>query len=275
MNGRFATKTLGMLAMSVALASCGMRNKATPEQVAVHPETTSAYAALEALPDWSGTWASNKFPIGEVMEALKAALNPAELARFQKAMGGFGAPDTRNLRAQFCQPFAFGGYSQGFEGSIEFLFTPGRVTLIWEGGMVRRIYTDGRPLPDELETSLAGSSVGHWEGQTLVVDTLLNRDAAPFGVGGITGALAVGENAHLSERIYLKEPDLLEMDIVLDAPSLFSRPGKFTTLYRRERDYKITDLTFCPPDDRSIDPHTGHQRFDMAPPKDLPPPPSQ
>jgi hypothetical protein len=56
----------------------------------------------------------------------------------------------------------------------EFLFTPGRVTMLTENGEVRRFYTDGRRhlSLDELTKSYEGDSIGHWEGDTLVVDTI-------------------------------------------------------------------------------------------------------
>jgi hypothetical protein len=60
------------------------------------------------------------------------------------------------------------GYSGGLAESVEFLITPGRVTLLNESGLIRRIYTDGRSMPADLSDSSTGTSVGHWEGQTLV-----------------------------------------------------------------------------------------------------------
>jgi hypothetical protein len=56
---------------------------------------------------------------------------------------------------------------------VEFLFTPGRVTVLTEAYMqVRRIYTDGRKLPDDPDPQFNGNSIGHWEGDTLVVETV-------------------------------------------------------------------------------------------------------
>ena len=59
---------------------------------------------------------------------------------------------------------------------IEFLFTPGRVTTHHEAWMqLRSIWTDGRKHPDDWDPTFYGHSIGHWEGSTLVVDTVGSR----------------------------------------------------------------------------------------------------
>ncbi len=56
---------------------------------------------------------------------------------------------------------------------IEFSYTPGMVTVIAEAYMqVRHIYTDGRAHPDDPDLTYNGNSIGHWEGDTLVVDSV-------------------------------------------------------------------------------------------------------
>ena len=56
---------------------------------------------------------------------------------------------------------------------MEFLLTPGQVTILIEAyNQIRHIYTDGRELPDDPDPTFHGTSVGHWEGDTLVVETV-------------------------------------------------------------------------------------------------------
>jgi hypothetical protein len=56
---------------------------------------------------------------------------------------------------------------------MEFLLTPGQVTIVIEAySQVRHIYTDGRPLPADPDPLFYGTSVGHWEDDTLVVETV-------------------------------------------------------------------------------------------------------
>jgi hypothetical protein len=83
---------------------------------------------------------------------------------------------------------------------LEFLFTPGRVTIIQEAYMqVRRVFTDGRPLPDDPDPTYNGSSIGHWEGDTLVVTTIGLREGGTMGRWGIT----YSDKVKLTERIHL------------------------------------------------------------------------
>src|SRR4029077_13296847 len=56
---------------------------------------------------------------------------------------------------------------------MEFLLTPGQVTILIEAyNQIRHIYTDGRKLPEDPDPTFHGTSVGRWEGDTLVVDTV-------------------------------------------------------------------------------------------------------
>jgi hypothetical protein len=59
---------------------------------------------------------------------------------------------------------------------MEFLLTPGKVTIVIEAyQQVRHIYTDGRKLPEDPDPKFHGTSIGRWEGDTLVVDTIASR----------------------------------------------------------------------------------------------------
>src|SRR5262249_38483228 len=127
----------------------------------------SAAEKTTPLPDWSGWWTLEKRVNDEFAEA-PPPLRPADLARYWEAR----RDDANADPGRFCRPQQFTGYSGGFTEAVEFLFTPGRVTLTNEGGLIRRIYTDGRALPTEHQYSNVGTSIGHWEGQTLVVETV-------------------------------------------------------------------------------------------------------
>jgi hypothetical protein len=204
---------------------------------------------------------------------LDKSLKPAALAELHDILDKYETAQL-DLKALYCRPYLFGGFSEGAEGDIEFLSTPGRVTLIWEGGLVRRIYTDKRDAPTDSIPDTAGVSSGHWEGPALVVKTRLNPAAAPFLGYLSTPKFQLGENAQLEERILLEKPDTLRMDLSLEAPAILTRPVKLTVLYHRDRRYTMSEYTRCPQYDPSVDPKTGHIRYEAIPPADLPPPPS-
>ena len=111
--------------------------------------------------------------------------------------------------------------------ALEFLFTPGRVTILGEsdGNRLRRIYTDGRPHPDDPDPTFHGHSVGHWEGETLVVDTV---GIVPQSYLAITEAAGVPNNGdiHVIEHIHLQGTDFLHDDLEIIAPKILTRPWK-------------------------------------------------
>ena len=220
------------------------------------------------LPDWSGWWAMDT-PLIEGMMKDPPPLKAKDLARFRVARRDDTDPDP----ARYCRPPQFVGYSGGFVDAVEFLFTPGRVTLTNESGLIRRIYTDGRPLPATYEDTNAGTSVGHWEGQTLVIETVGINPTARFPSDG-QGAMSIGRHVKITERISLQDPNTLQFEVVTTAPDIFVRPDKRKRTYTRVPDKTTaSEITFCVDHDRSIDPATGKQRFDMTPPPDLAPPP--
>jgi hypothetical protein len=196
-------------------------------------------------------------------------MKPADWARFREVRRDDTDPDP----ARYCRPVQFVGFSGGFAEAVEFLFTPGRVTLTNEMGLIRRIYTDGTPLPKVASATNTGFSVGHWEGQTLVVETVGINPEARYPLP-TQGARPIGKNAKIRERITLQDRNTLRFEVVTVAPELFTAPDARVRIYTRVPNKKTAEeITFCSERDRSIDPTTGKQRFDMTPPPDLPPPP--
>jgi hypothetical protein len=229
-----------------------------------------AYSASPSLPDWSGWW-SYPLPIVDELKIDPPPLWPDKLEKRVAAQRN-DAADADPLR--YCRPPQFTGYTEGFIGKLEFLFTPGRVTMTSETGMLRRIYTDSRATPANSAPSNMGTSVGHWEGETLVIETVgINPDARYPNTG--QGNMPIGRDARITERIRLVDRDTIEFDIQTVAPDILSKPDHRTRIYKRVPDMKTaSEFAFCAESDRAIDPKTGSQRFDMTPPAGLPPPPS-
>jgi hypothetical protein len=236
------------------------------------------YASIARLPDFGGWWYLDLDPNGGfqslsvVFTAYAPLLKPELAKQFSAYLAAAQAgerpdPVDRGVRPEYCKPMVFSGFNGGFEDNIEFLFTPGRVTITSELGLLRRVYLY-RPLPTDAEESSMGSSVGHWEGSTLVVETT-GLDSN----GILMTDFKIGRNAHIVERISLKGEDRLEIDRELVAPDVLTGPSKMKLLFRRDRDHIFHEASHCANDDRSIDPETHRQRFDLTPPADLPPPP--
>ena len=195
-----------------------------------------SYAGLDKLPDWRGLW----FPvIGKVGgdqpvligEAKKTwEMHQARLAADPR----YEVPETSSN----CEPDGMPGLMT-FPYNLEFLFTPGKVTVVQEALMqVRRIFTDGRPLPkrDELDPNYFGYSVGRWEGDTLVVTTIGTKPGQRLGVAGIANS----DQLTIVERIYLdpQDHDLMHLDFTFEDPSVLAQPWHRTHTFRRDRTWE-------------------------------------
>ena len=249
---RLSGVLLGALVVAAMPATTGAQTRPAPD-----------YASLASLPNWSGWWVHSDAPATELLRQ-RIPIKPEVLAAAQAA----GGTDADALR--YCRPPQFTGTSGGFTEAVEFLFTPGRVTITNERGLLRRIYTDGRPMPTGVNPTNTGTSVGHWDGQALVVET---ANLNPLAVYPNAAGARIGANARVSERIFLKDADTLQIDVVTVAPELLTAPDRRTRVYTRLPKDAPTEITWCTEYDRSIEPGSGQQRFDLTPPADLPPPP--
>jgi hypothetical protein len=251
-------------AVLVALAAGALVTEASAQ-----PRVDAVATSLTSLPDWSGWW-GHRTPLPDEWRRSPPPLKAGVLA---PGGGALGADSTLDP-LRYCRPQQFTGSSGGFTEAVEFLFTPGRVTITNEMGLIRRIYTDGRMLAADPDAANTGYSVGHWEGQTLVVETVgLNPEA--LYPGPMQGAVRLGAGARISERIFLTPAGTLQFDIVTDAPAVLTAPDRRSRVYSRLPKTAASEITFCSDNDRSIEPGTGRQRFDMTPPPDLPPPPAR
>jgi len=110
---------------------------------------------------------------------------------------------------------------------IQIVQTPNLVVILYEADeLFRAIPTDGRPHPKNLDPTWMGNSVGHWEGDTLVVD-----------VTGVNDIVSVGEYRHTTayhvvEKFTRSAYDTLQYSATIDDPNVFAAPwtevGTFT-----------------------------------------------
>jgi hypothetical protein len=104
---------------------------------------------------------------------------------------------------------------------IQFLITPEEVLIINAYNEARHVYTDGRDHPplDDLWPTVTGNSVGHWEGRTLVIDTIMVTNPNEF----FQGAPPLSEEARYVERIWL-DGDKLRAEMTIEDPVTLSAP---------------------------------------------------
>ncbi|MEI9963502.1 MAG: hypothetical protein WDM92_01055 [Caulobacteraceae bacterium] len=200
------------------------------------PPTAADWAALARLPDWSGVWTPN---ISDQKRPDRRRPGPLDRRRGQAdrraERRGAGRRSARPVRPTAC-PEGMPSWMLISHNALEFLFTPGRVTLLGESdsNRLRRIYTDGRPHPDDPDLTFHGDSIGRWDGDTLVVDTI---GVLPEVYLAVSEAIGVPNNGdlHVVERIHLAGPDELHDDLEITAPHILTRPWKTTRIYYRQR----------------------------------------
>lgn len=121
---------------------------------------------------------------------------------------------------------------------LEILQTKGQVTIIAEAfSQVRRIYVGKSQLKiADVAPGYYGHSVAHWEGSTLVVDT----------VGVKESVLGHSEMPHsnqmrITERLHLVTPDILHDQITVQDPVTLEQPWTFTFAYKRIPNYEMLE----------------------------------
>lgn len=144
-------------------------------------------------------------------------------AAYGRSRSGMGNPRGPNEVAPgdrcitYSVPRVNGVYSAGLHGYYQIVQTRDQMVLYSENiHEVRVIALDGRPHPPDSIRSWSGDSVGHWEGDTLVVDTTnFKAQLHP---------LAVSEKFHLVERFTRVAPDEIHYEMTFDDPETWVRP---------------------------------------------------
>jgi hypothetical protein len=141
--------------------------------------------------------------------------------------------------AVLCNPYGMPRMLSVASYPVEILQTPGQVTMITEAfSEVRRIYLGQPQLPiDEVPPGYYGHSVGRWEKDTLVIDTVGIKESVP----GYQN-MPHSNRLRITERIRLVAPDVLHDQVTLDDPVVLEKPVTYTHAYRRMPDYKMVEF---------------------------------
>ena len=199
------------------------------------PPQAKDWADLAKLPDWSGVWTYSITDQERRIKTDPVPWKPAAAAQIRKLEAAEDAGNPKGLFVN-CLPEAMPSWMLITHNALEFLFTPGRVTLLGEsdGNRLRRIYTDGRGHPPDPDPTFHGHSIGHWEGDTLVVDTVGILPQTYIAVSEAVGLPNNGD-MHIVERIHLVSKDILHDDLEITAPHVLTRPWKTTRIFFRQR----------------------------------------
>lgn len=235
---RHRSLTAKLLAMAVLGASASCWPAASPPQ-------GDGWASIAKLPDWGGVWEIVRRP--NAAQPEQPSFTPeyaAKLKAFEaeRKRGGHQDSPTANclppgMPSIMNQPYP-----------VEFLLTPGKVTVVIEAySQTRRIFTDGREHPEDPDLTFNGHSIGHWEGDTLVVDTVGLTTDTPL---GNNWGMQHSDKMRIEERLRVTDPDLMEITTTVYDPAALTRPWTSTKTLARHRDWDIAEYV-CEQNNRS------------------------
>jgi hypothetical protein len=173
----------------------------------------------DGKPDLSGIWSGPG--AGSYDRNIARDLKPADIQPWAEALyqqrvlnEGKDAP-----RAN-CLPDPFVYYHAVDIARI--VQTPGLIVVLYQGttnSVHRTIFTDGRKLPVDPNPTWMGYSVGHWEGDTLVVDTAGFNDRGWLDIEGHPHTEAL----KITERFTRRDFGHMDLDLTIDDPKTFTR----------------------------------------------------
>lgn len=206
-------------------------------QTSQQPGAAKSHAA-SAMPDFSGVW---------FMPEYHRTLLPKEDPPFQPwAEALLKKHDVENNTAD----------PDSGPDPIERCFPPGvprimlqpfpweivqakdRVIMIFEyQALTRQVFTDGRGHPKDLDSTYMGHSIGRYEGDTLVVDTIGFNDKTWLDPMGLPHSDAL----HVVERIRRLDHDTLQVEYTIDDPKAYTKPWTAQRIFKLKPDWEIKE----------------------------------
>jgi len=156
----------------------------------------------------------------------------ADLLNRRKAEMGTYDPHTRCMPPNFPRAWAFPENQKIFQ-------TPGQLVILHEfNASYRQVFFDGRTFPDDMLPTYSGYSVGHWEGDTLVVESAGFKDDQWLDTSGnpLTDA------ARVTERIRRPNFGGLDVEVTINDPKAYTKPWTVTIHEKIVLDTEMIDF---------------------------------
>jgi len=167
----------------------------------------------EGTPDLTGIWINVYNP-----DTPAPPLQPWAAELLRKRM----ADNSKDYPGGFCLPANAAPITRAFP--YKFVQTPKLIVVLHESDTpgVRQIFLDGRGHPTDGNPTWEGHSIGHWEGETLVIDTAGYNDRSWLSLTGIPHT----EKLHTVEHIRRLDFGHIEVEIVMEDSDAFTGPWK-------------------------------------------------
>lgn len=232
MNCAKPTRLQLLLAPLVLAAVCGIL-------LAQVPKTAKAPGPPPSgrTPDLSGVWLERDRAI--TFSTAEPPMQAWAQTKYNSVKSGYGAratPDSQDPILSCLPPGVPRIMLIPFP--MQILQSPGQIVMLFEyDHFIRQIYTDGRTHPKDLEPTWMGDSIGKWEGDTLVVDTV--------GLSDKTWLDQVGhphsDKLHVIERIRRADHMTLEDNITIDDPRAYKNSWTGRQIFRLRPSWRLME----------------------------------
>jgi hypothetical protein len=178
----------------------------------------------DGKPDLSGNWAPNAIRenVDLIGTGVEVPMQPWAAAVYKQHKDALSKEDPE---ARCLPPGVPRMSTTPYPWTI--VQTPKLIVIVYEGGahIWRKVFMDGRAHDPNVQDTWLGDSIGHWEGDTLVIDTVGQNDKTWIDQSGIPHSAAM----RVTERI--RRPDFahLEIEHTIEDPKTFTKAWKFTT----------------------------------------------
>ena len=201
-------------------------------------DMTGPVPRVNGKPDLSGVWQVEAEPRGPGLFGLGESANSKY---FRDVLSDFKpgeeplTPAAAEILRQHSQPGAFNPtlncrpdgvpHADLLPEPFKIIQTPGEILFLYEVETIfRQVFTDGRALPTDPAPVWLGYSVGHWDGDTLVIDTIGFNDLSWLDARGHGHS----EEMRVQERFHRRDFGHLEVTVTITDPKTFTKPITFS-----------------------------------------------
>ena len=236
---------LGVAVVAVLVLSSGVLAQTAGPQRAVKapaPDLTGVWRRSRRPPDNARRY--TMYEIAGTLTLQEPAMTPWGEAKYKASKPNYGLrgvsiSETNDPIFKCFPPGVPRIYLMRVGQPFEIMQIPGRVVMLFEyDHFVRQIFTDGRKHPEDLTPSYMGHSIGTWEGDTLVVDTVGFNDKTWLDGDGHPHS----DELHVVERIRRASHDALSIDFTIDDPKAYTKPWNSHTVFELKLGWNIEEV---------------------------------
>ena len=200
----------------------------------------------DGKPDLSGVWETNPGYTGNIAKDLKpgeVSFQPWAAALYQHRRDTLSRDDPQarcvlsGVPRENVVPYPF-----------KILNSSGEIVILYEAlHSYRQIFMDGRLLPKDPNPTWMGYSVGHWDGDTLVVESSGFVDTNWLDNNGHPGTEAL----HLTERLHRRDFGHIDFQMTIDDPKAYTKPWTVNLKFTLNPDTELIEYV-CDENEKDV-----------------------